>query len=430
MQSDWTILRATLQSCSPLIIASGEDEAMSDTDPVRDANGLPMLPATSLAGALRARAGNTADDWFGWQLGDKGQRSSLAFTDGLFHWSDDRPRDGLVLKPDDLARMHGDDLCKAVLPGQRPLTRQHVRLNDKGTVDGDGKFSRDAVPTGARFTFEVRTDNRAAADALERLIRDGLYLGGATRSGYGEMTCERLLRESLTLPADWSRWCAIFGGDLGQDRGMPEIAADTARVAGRAGWVLSGRMEGPLLIGADGRNDDEDRAPWRESRIVWEGGEGRLEPEVFVIPGSAIKGPLRHRALYHLRKAKVADPQAVLDGLFGHAARGGAGRAGRLRFHDVEIANAEVIAQTHVGLDRFTGGARRGVLFTDALLWRPKLEIRITELGSLTGEMRQALEESLSDLREGRLGIGAEWGEGAGIFVPDRASMAEATHAA
>ncbi|WP_428697118.1 RAMP superfamily CRISPR-associated protein [Stappia sp.] len=430
MQRDWTILRVTLQSRSPLIIASGEDEAMSDTDPVRDANGLPMLPATSLAGALRARAGNTADDWFGWQVEDGGKRSSVAFTDGLFHWADDRPRDGLVLKPDDLAGMSGDDLCKAVLPGQRPLIRQHVRLNDKGTVDGDGKFSRDAVPTGARFTFEMRTDNRAAADALQGLIREGLFLGGATRSGYGETACVRLLREDLTLPADWSRWCAIFGGDLGQDRDMKESASATARGADPAGWVLSGRMEGPLLIGADGRNDGEDRAPWREPRIVWDGRKGRLDQEVFVIPGSAIKGPVRHRALYHLRKAKVADAQAVLNDMFGHAAKGGSGRAGRLRFHDVAIANAEVIAQTHVGLDRFSGGARRGVLFTDALLWRPRLEIRITKLGLLTSEMLRALEDSLSDLKAGRLGIGAEWGEGAGIFVPDQPLAEEVEDAA
>ena len=72
---------------------------------------------------------------------------------------------------------------------------------------------------------------------------------------------------------------------------------------------------------------------------------------------------------------------------------------------------------THVGLDRFTGGSRRGVLFTDEMLWRPELAFRITPLrGFPCIACRAAFTAALNDLKSGRLGIGADWGDGVGVF--------------
>lgn len=407
MSIDRFFLRVTMESRAPLIIASGDSDALIDTDPVRDANGVPMLPATSLAGALRAAAGDKAKVWFGWQERDKGQRSAVTLTDGLFHWSNNQPRDGLVLPPQ--LPPADDPLCRAVLPGQRPLTRQHVRLNEHGVADGTGKFSRDAVPSGARFTFEITTDQRHAWEGLQRILAGGLFLGGANRAGYGEMVCIALRGEALSLPKDWERLKTIRTGDLGSHRGMPIIARAPQPGLARV-WTVKGQIEGPLLIGADGRNDKEDRAPWSEPWIDWSKGT-LAEEDRFVVPGSAIKGSVRHRVLFHL-----GDP-AQVDALFGVAASDQGGAAGHLRFHDCQIEGTTEITQTHVGLDRFTGGPRRSVLFTDAMLWRPKLTIRISEVGTLTEKQRDALRKALNDLAGGCLGLGAEWGEGAGVLI-------------
>ena len=416
MQPEQLILRATMQTDSPLIINSGDVDALTDTEPVRDANGLPMLPASSLAGVLRAAVGQQADRWFGCESRTGGQRSAVTLTDGLLHWSDDRPRDGLITDPAELAALAADPVCRHVLPGSSELVRQHVRLNERGTVDRDGKFSRDAVPTGARFTFELRTSNRAAADRLASVIGAGLHLGGATRAGYGALTCIAIGRADLTLPKDWARWCEIMGASLETRRGIAMQAPAAATQAARE-WRVKGRIEGPLLIGGDGQKDAEDRAPWREPQFRWDSASGRLVPDVFVIPGSAIKGPIRHRTLFHLRNAGLTDTEA--DAIFGSQATPTGGAAGWLRFHDCQIPDGTTtFQQTHVGLDRFTGGPRRGLLFTDAALWRPCLDIRITELpgARLTQRHRAALTAALQDLAAGRLGLGAEWGEGAGVF--------------
>jgi CRISPR/Cas system CMR subunit Cmr4 (Cas7 group RAMP superfamily) len=417
MTVEWFILRATLQSLSPLTIDSGEADALADTDPVRDANGLPMLPASSLAGALRAEVGVKADDWFGFQKGDKGARSAVLLTDGLFHWSDDVPRDGLVLDPVELAEMAQDTVCRYVLRGERALTRQHVRLNEQGVVDGDGKFSRDAVPTGARFTFEIRTQNREAAETLRSTVARGLTLGGATRAGYGELICVALGHEELVLPRDWDRWRAVMGQCLRTSRDIQMAAPLPAQGEGSV-WTVTGQIEGPLLVGAEGRNG-ADRSPMREPQFIWTERVGELMRDVFLVPGSAIKGPVRHRTLYHLRMQDAETAETEIETLFGSAARGENGAAGLLRFHDAVVPEGTTcVKHTHVGLDRFTGGPRRGVLFTDEALWQPNITLRVTELqpDQITNRQRAALRAALNDLAQGVLGLGAEWGEGVGVF--------------
>lgn len=438
METNWYFLRATLESKSPLIIDSGDTDALSDTDPVRDANGLPMLPATTLAGVLRFAVGESnGKAWFGDQDGDTSIRSAVILTDGLFHWSDDKPHDGLVRAA---ANVESDDICKHVLPGQRVLTRDHVRLNEWGVVEGSGKFERDAVPTGARFTFELRTQNKNAFDALGAIIESGIFLGGATRTGYGEMACVSIGRETVELPSGWDRWCALMGADIGTSRGIAMTAPRPAN-AGQRVWTISGTIEGHLLVGTkkvlpkpeDGQSAP-DRGPWAEPQFAWQQNKGQLKDAVFIVPGSAIKGPIRHRTLYHLRKT-VPDAERAIETLFGKVASGDSGAAGLLRFHDCAVdADPKLVFQTHVGQDRFTGGPRRGVLFTDAALWKPKLTFKITEVQSekITNAHRAALNLALNDMKTGLLGIGAEWGEGAGIFADAEVigPREEAAHAA
>lgn len=436
MERKVILLRVTLQAQAPLMIASGEEDALHDVLLVRDPNDLPTIPATSIAGALRALIEGRQNDWFGSETREHRQRSAVTFTDGLFHWSDNVPRDGLVLG-DARAALSRDPLCREVLSTGDPVMRQHVRLNEHGVVEGTGKFTRSAVPAGARFTFEVRTSLTEAADEIERLVKAGIWLGGATRSGYGQMACVALGREDLTLPRDMARWMAIVTRDIGTESAIRMRPVDGSKASST--WMIGGQIEGTLLIGAEGSTLDVDRVPWSEPRILWAGDKGTFKRDCLVIPGTSIKGPIRHRTLFHLRRVKVADPGGVNDDLFGKVDPKTGCAAGKLRFHDVPLDNVQDIVQTHVGLDRFTGGARRGVLFTDRMLWQPTLAIRIDEIrpGSLSLDQRRALAATMEDLQRGLLGIGAEWGEGAGIFgtvdtfvIPDTGDKAEAGHAA
>ena len=48
----WRVADITLQAESPFLIASGDTDGSSDALPVVDANGLPTIPGSSLAGVL------------------------------------------------------------------------------------------------------------------------------------------------------------------------------------------------------------------------------------------------------------------------------------------------------------------------------------------------------------------------------------------
>ncbi len=76
---------------------------------------------------------------------------------------------------------------------------------------------------------------------------------------------------------------------------------------------------------------------------------------------------------------------------------------------------------SHVSLDRFSGGARRGALFTNIALWRPVLEISIDAEDVENCEALCAFEKALGDLRSGLLGVGADWGEGSGVLLEEEA---------
>ncbi|HHL22162.1 MAG TPA: hypothetical protein ENJ52_11635, partial [Aliiroseovarius sp.] len=414
MQTRLHIRRFTLEALSPLLISGGDDDPLLDNVLARDANGLPMLPATGIAGALRARMDPAcANAYFGYQDGDEGARSPLTLTDALFHWSDNKPRDGLVL---DLSKIRQDKVASFALQDS-PVKRDHVRLNEYGVADGNGKFIRSAAPRGSRFTFEIsQWGDGKALDTVADLIREGLSLGGATRSGYGEMACIAEGRADLDLSSDkdWETYEAIARADLGNSP-IDMVEVGPAEQKRTPGWRIEGRIEGPLITGG-APWEDEDRAPYREHFIAWENGEGRVAGPVPVLPASAIKGPLRHRTLFHLRKSDPENAEVLAKDLFGSERKDAEGHAGRLRFFEIVLAGSEEIRLTHVGIDRFTGGARKGVLFTDRMLWRPALTIEIAQLGAIPKVAQDAFEKALADLKSGLLGIGADWGDGAGIF--------------
>ncbi len=401
--------RFTLEATAPVMISSGGEDPLLDNLLARDANGMPMIPATTLAGALRAQLSKRAAELFGYQNQTDGQRSALTFTDALAHCGDDCPRDGWQALP--------DDPVTQLLLDDSPVTRQHVRLNAHGVTDGEGKFKRAALPAGTRFTFEIGLwGDSENLDVVAQIVRGGLFLGGAKRSGYGAFKCVSDGGRSFDMkdPKEADAYRAYASKRLGEDSfDMRSAGSNTAPAKG---WHLRGQIEGPLLIGSPKQDGKGGRQPYSEPHIKWQDGQGKLDFANLTLPGSSIKGPLRHRTYFYLKKLGHRDPDAQIEAMFGSAASATGGKAGLLRFHDAEIIGEKTITVSHVSLDRFTGGARSGALFADDMLWRPKLDIRIDQPKTPPAEAQTAFKAALNDLQSGLLGIGAEWGEGVGVF--------------
>ncbi|HDN26477.1 MAG TPA: hypothetical protein ENG03_05175 [Thioploca sp.] len=192
--------------------------------------------------------------------------------------------------------------------------------------------------------------------------------------------------------------------------------------------------------------------------------KGQLTPKKrVVIPASSVKGALSHRVAYHYNrltqvfaeetlnnyqevKQYVGENNPAVRALFGYVQEKQAkndknvAQMGCLIFDDIYLKGtiedlqkddkAGVTEYTHNGVDRFTGGVREGVLFSEEVIVdKQSFQLNITViLPSTQNKIWQGLTEpekthvwdalkwALTDLAEGRLALGAGGGRGHGYF--------------
>lgn len=523
------LVRATIETLSPLSTASGDGQ-MYDMALVRDANGLPEIAASSIQGVLRhlheERFG--AEDsrrLFGFADGDNGQTGRLFFSFGRVHGSDNVAVNGL--RVEETPSSAGDELLQR-LAADAPLVRDHVALNQRHVADKRSKFERVAVPRGARFSFEIamwgdagkeKEDAEALLDLMSLMKHPAFRLGGAVRRGYGKV--KLIAAGKVVLPL--SNPAAIRdvrkrpASDLSAPFKRIDIARDLTPVDGDAvtialtltpiGLWRFGSTGLALRTGAhelrsdrwidrerggpDRRGKDVDAASVREPLIDWASNRGCWrEPQraadqtrmpKVTLAGTAIKGPLAHRTLFHWNRlhpgengagaGRMLDPSAwenerdpvrrkaiiaeiaasklgdrkqggawtvrpaELETLFGSvkgdnepAASGGEangrsrGRAARLIVDDadIDVKPESIVALDHNSLDRFTGGVRNRLLFSEEVAFGGEIAVTITILPPRGGkdelrapsdwppDLRRAFCHALRDLCEGRLALGAK----------------------
>ena len=456
------LLRVVIELQSPLAIGSGLDDELRDRPCVVSADGLPAIPGSSLAGALRRAVAGRGDPSkdpaacraFGTLGGDgvDARPSAVEVSWGQVHDSADVP-----------APLRSADLADPVLAGLRaPVVRDHVRIDGYGAAAHRGKFDEDLVPCGARFTFELVVHDDAGLDGatLVGLLEGGtIRLGGGTRKGHGEFRVVRAHGRAFDLeePVDREIFRAVprrieipVGVDI-----LPELepyeATSAAGVLSAAftleaesTWMFGG---GSSTFDAHTRGGkDADLVPWTEDAIGWverpDGGWAGEERTEFVAPASGLKGALRHRVAYHARRLSGAfwspdigrehseEVPAEVDLLFGAIKDGDEGRPGRVYLSDVRLDAAHAGAWLdHVSLDRFTAGPLDGHLFSEAPLRGGRIELRLAidtrgfEQTAEAEQARRALGLALRDLASGHLGIGAGTTKGHGTFRGDLGSM-------
>lgn len=455
MKAKFWLARVTVEATSPIAVGTGSGDALRDALFAVGPGGLPYLPATSLAGVLRRAATPEQDkrqQWFGKVL-NGAVLSRVVVSDGLLHDRSNRPQR--------LEALPGDDSVLGFAAAG--ITRDHVRLNAAGVADGAGKFDDSAVPAGVRFTFEVRVDLDGSADgdecvqALRTVLAAPLYVGGKTNNGYGALKPVAVSVRTFDLagsPADRKVWA-----ELPRDLAMPAkldglgfrsepLASNTKQAKAAPGGqfvTLSLTAQDHLLLGGGSWLPDQAAAavgtsgvkqPYTELGISWTGSAGEVsaKPQA-VIPASGVKGALRHRTVFHLRrllaKAGGENPDSrveeAIESLFGSvkgekndesSGRPGRVRIGDFRFTPAAMADEKLALATHVSIDRFTGGPMPGLLFSDVSLFRRGFTLQVEALPALNQSKlaRQAFVWALRDLVEGRLALGTGRNAGYGFL--------------
>lgn len=434
------LVRCLIEAVSPIAVGSGESDVLSDALVARDTNGLPYIPATSLAGVIRGlmQAGCDTngkydlDEVFGYQNASSGKGSEVIFTEAKIVGADGKVVDGLqpTLINDDafLSRYN-----------QLPI-RQHVRINSKGVTDNAGKFDEQVVFAGTRFCFEIELLSNAHESGFLEALLDTLFaksfrLGGGTRSGYGEVKVVELKQVALNLtnPADLSKYLSksssldsLFWNDVPSCDKTTSVADNSMFE-----YELVLRPKDFVLFSSGFGDGDADMVPVTESRVTWSD-RGRFQNDLILIPASSVKGALSHRVAYHWNlakgyfagnpEAKVGSENPAVRALFGYEDSANKTQVrGNVLLSDVFIDTpVKNKVLTHVSIDRFTGGARGGALYQEKTVHASdsqiKLHVAVFADACEDPDVKNALESALRDVCNSMLPLGGGTNRGNGLF--------------
>jgi len=498
--------RISIELTSPMHIGSGSEDSDSDAGIVFDANGLASIPGSSIKGVLRHAYEHyyqqTQDDvpptsdLFGGPptdeaLSSKNQGGSITVSWARVHDSNNIPID----QPLNQSQIKEDPVLNLA---SQPELRDHVRLDHRGTAVQRGKFDELIAAPGLRFTFTlefrggldseggVRSDEQTAWNNLLMFFSDPLFrFGGKSRRGFGAFTV--IAQDHRTFRLDGSsdaveegyetytrspevEWELFSHLPTRLHDPLPKINEGPEEEPidyfwHKETWLdtcgaldlphrLNQYIEGSLtpddhtfwMIAGQNQESPSDSAPLISQSIVWtddtDGSSKALISKSYIIPGSSLKGTLRHRAAFHYRRltedwATPENPQpsitqpTAIDSLFGYVKERNSDQSGVIAPEEVAHAGCVYIddilsipgvqqaeLQNHVAIDRVLGGAMDHFLYDDHPLegGRITFGIHIKDAEDQEPQAIQALHLAIDDLCHCRLSLGAHAGRGYGFF--------------
>lgn len=384
--------------------------------------GRPLLPGTSLAGALRSHLA----DVLGGYRSDEDPRVARLF--GCAR-GDDLGRQSPLIVFDSLG----------ILPDGRPVEiRDGVQIEAcRGTAEEHKKFDLEVLPAGTRFRVrlelivpEANTEEELLSllvTSLNGLSKGDLALGARRSRGLGALHTGgwRAVRHDLGTSAGWLDW---LGSDpvepIGAGIQTSDDPAEACQCAlpsfkfkafpdqrCRLVFKLALQAKAGLLVRSA---PVEPAAP----DAVHLRSAGRS-----VLPGTSLAGVLRARALRIARvvRGRAGDAEQWVESIFGPRNEGTTPEndrdlwASRLRLSESLVENGTRLRQTRIRIDRLTQGVVPGALFEEELEHGSTICVRGELRGPAPGEAGLLL-LVLKDLLDGDLPVGGTSSVGRGAL--------------
>lgn len=505
------IARLTVEAETPISIGSGEKGINTDRLVAKDANSLPYIPGTSLAGVLRH---SFDDDEFVNKIfgsgGNDGEGSRLIISSAHLVGAD-----GITV----VEGLQNIDLEQGYYSYfDRLPERDHVRMTDKGAADSEnhGKYDEELVHKGTRFVFELELigdENDKDKDnwkSLLNAIASPIFrIGAGTRKGFGRLKIvnEQSANKVFDLKQDLKDYLTKSSSLNSNINGWKplEINVKDDGIKDWTKYELRLRAKDFFLFSAGFGDEDADNKPKTEKYFEWLSGKPVLTTRDFLlIPATSIKGIIAHRTAYHFNslenvrigKAKKSKLETTLDidqaikefaddfdfdnitdlsdtdwkgleetinsfdiedlqtwsdfeqnlkdeaikkkddnlsvgesnhavkELFGFAKdseRIRDGLRGRVIIDDVYLSydKSKDKVFNHTRIDRFTGGTIDGALFQEKVTQYDgeiSIDIWVENKALVEENIKKAFENTLGDIRQGRLQLGGNSTKGHGVF--------------
>lgn len=434
--------RIIIEAKTPLNVGSGNKGIKSDSLVLRDINGLPFIPGTTIAGLLRHTLGVEGDKYMGsQQIG-----SPLIITEAKMLDSDGTVLDGIIPQE----RLDSEFLANF---RQLPI-RQHAKIGHRGATLKGGKFDEEIVLKGTRFCFEMemlsdKDDDTKFKELLDTLNSDTFRIGSGSRSGFGEIEvvgsqCQ--FKKIDLTNTEQKEWYLKKSSSLSEEWKDAEI--HNINKTDSKGWTSYTLLLKPvdfLLFGSGFGSDKADMTFVRESFIDWSSGTAQVKnrDQVILIPASSVKGALSHRLAFHYNKINEIFADTLAEGerienfvgknneavkaVFGSEGEKDADgkmqnkKRGNVLISDI-IQEAVISPKilNHVAIDRFTGGTIDGALFNEETLYAKgqsfELKLLIRNSTFDDKDVKTAFENTLKDLCSRMLPLGGGVNRGNGSF--------------
>lgn len=428
------IIRGTLVLQTPTHFGNGDSEAPTDMALLRDSvSNAALLTGSSIAGALRSYLRAR-------ELGDfvEEPRTYRAYAETLF---------GGVKGEDEGFQ---SPLVVADALAERPLVdlRDGVKLElTTRTPDSGAKYDLELLAAGTSFglEFTLAIEQNATPAEEQRLIQALLValralgtgeigLGMKKRRGFGRCAVSdwQVWDFDLREPKRLYAWLAFERGFKNHPDPAPgtldtlaaTLSAGTAAVPDtrrRARLKATFALCGPLLIRA-GQDEATEGPDVRHLHALQPNGVVRP-----ILSGTSLAGVIRHQAERIINTLAPGASEERINTLFGYTARSrhDPGLASRVIVHEHVVENVKSdLVQSRVSIDRFTGGAYAGALFSEQPAF-PTAESRATVELELLAPPDDATDRIfraelgllllvLKDLWRGDLAVGGESGIGRG----------------
>ncbi len=394
---------------SPLIIGGGEKKEEVDITVIKDAEGRPYIPATSLAGVLRHYFYQNAD------------LSGIENPEQLIYFWGEDCKDYKDRKEDvyqsALFISDATTCSEAVIS-----VRDGVALADCGIAADEEKFEYEVVEpeTSFRLKMEVNLREKYEKDLFKKILfflvkalREGrIAVGAMTTKGFGRC---RLVNEKV-YELDFSQNEDVIAWLSEEYTSKQQIFIDdiaTFHVEAND-FAIDAFMEikNSLIVRSYSGNPDDPDAVHITSR-------GKP-----VLPGTSVKGAIRQRAKRIINTLGGNGEQLVKE-LFGDVDKKTKEKIkSRVIVEETEIRNAVPEIQHRIKIDRFTGGTIKTALFDTMPLWpvngeKEMVHIRLTIKGGREGYKdweAGLLLLILKDLWNEDLAIGGEKNIGRGVL--------------
>lgn len=435
------LARFVIETATPIAVGTGSKDFITDAPVLKDVNGLPYIPGTSIAGVIRHAIGEeNAKSFFGYNDRDKSENSigsEIIFTHALMIG-----KEGYVIEGLNEIDFYDKDFYSQfkTLP-----IRQHNSIDAKGTVKDGGKFDEQVVYKGTRFCFEIEKISMQEEDVdfinvINTLYAGDMRLGGGTRAGFGEIkviSCQHIVL-NLADKKGLSKYIAktsslndVFWNDV-KETGDPKIDSSKLDI-----YELTLQPDDFFLFGSGFGNDNADMTPVKESVIVWENNKPYFKDNYILIPASSVKGAVSHRVAYrHNRlsgiyadtiakdeyKNHVGNKNAAVKALFGSEGdKPEEITRGNVILSDVLMSQGTMKEKVlnHVAIDRFTGGAIDGALFQEEVIYGVGNTFNLifqVQKTTYPDKAIEAFEYALNDICIGMLPLGGGVNRGHGSF--------------